>query len=81
MKVIEKDNLESLLLRTQFIRALSADDKKTVVASTRFIPFSKGENIFKQGATINEFVVLLTPYLYFRSAPCSTLRIRQRLLQ
>lgn len=60
MKVIEKDNLESLLLRTQFIRALSADDKKTVVASTRFIPFSKGENIFKQGATINEFVVLLT---------------------
>ena len=60
MKVIEKSNLEELLLQTQFIRVLNADDKKTVVANTRFIPFSKGENIFKQGATINEFVVLLT---------------------
>lgn len=60
MKTMEKNNLEDLLLQTQFIQVLNADDKKTVVANTRFIPFSKGENIFKQGATINEFVVLLT---------------------
>ena len=60
MKVLAKNELENLLLQTKFVNVLSDKDKEVVKQNTRYLPFSKGENIFKQGATINEFAILLT---------------------
>ncbi|MCQ2959297.1 MAG: Crp/Fnr family transcriptional regulator [Bacteroidales bacterium] len=59
MRIPSKDELKKELLKTELAKLLSSKDIAKLESSLKFISYSKGENIFKQGATITEIAVLV----------------------
>ncbi len=59
MRIPPKDVLLKELANTDFAKCLTAKDIEKLDKSIKFLSYSKGETIYKQGAKINEFGLLV----------------------
>lgn len=60
MRIPPKEELLAELAKTEFASCLTQKDIEKLDKSIKFLSYAKGENIYKQGASITEYALLLT---------------------